>query len=229
MKCPQCQASLDVKNDVNLNSGLGRCPACQIVFNVNQKEKVFDKLSYVDPTRIEIKREYNSTVLTIPWKKSFFFLFFATFWNVITFGVLGGFFYSGKFSEILFSPAAILLVTHPTVGLITGYYAIASIVNQTQIKIFFDRIEVKAKPLPWFGAKTMSKHDIQQLFVQTYVAYRQNHQPVYRFKVVAQANSQDVDLIKGIDSYERAVSLEVEIERILNIQDQKVAGEHIPA
>lgn len=123
---------------------------------------------------------------------------------------------------IFSSPKGILAITHPTVGLITGCIALSSIINKTKILVSYDAIKVHTLPIPWpFRNRNIRRTRISQLYVLSYVPYRQNGRPIERFKVMAQVAGKDIDLIKGVASYEKAVTLELEIEKIMGIKDTK--------
>lgn len=167
---------------------------------------------YIAP--IDIRRERNNLVLSWKWKTSKFLLFFSAFWNVITFTVLGAFIFaelssmndlsiSNIFASLVknFNPAFIIGITHPAVGFITGYLALASLINNTTIKINNQKISIVSSPLPWPGYnKVFDSSKINRLRVEEYVAYTQNDNPIYKFKILGEVSGvgDSVVIIKGI-------------------------------
>lgn len=232
INCPNCHKTLDEVFEVNIDSGYAKCKDCHIEIDLNTSQSksrnyIKEKLHFVDTTQFDVKRIGGGVEISFKWKSNWFLVFFATFWNAITFTVLGAFMFKDGVG-ILKSPAGILAFTHPSVGIATAYIALSSLINKTKITIKFDKITITSFPIPWpFRNKTIRRNEINQLYVLSYSPYTQNGVPVIRYKIMAKTHRSHVELIKGIADYSKAVSIELEIEKELNIKDEKIKEEHL--
>ena len=231
LTCPQCDEPISLQTDINMIRQTARCRECSIQFSINDKGRnALRKRAKVDLSQLEIQKQRGCVNITYPWKVTPFMIIFAIFWNVI----VGIFILSAMGSEDFFAAenkmVYIFFITHPAVGIGTAYYALSGLFNETTVAVQRDFVAISCRPFPWPGVgKKIHRSAIQQLYVLMYVAYRQNRQAVYRYKIVAQQQGAgtDIDLIDGIDSYTRAVSLEVTLQDALGITDVPVQEEHI--
>lgn len=230
-KCPKCDWPLSAESKME-NKNYFNCPSCDAYIAIQSdspKTRRIDKFSRVDSQSLTRYRDHRGMTLSYKWKKNYFALFFAGFWNAITWTVVFAFAASGEFKFDEFNPAYILGITHPTIGILTAYWALSGFLNKTFIRIGGGKISILSRPLPWFGdIKDVTTGDMDQLYVVLYTAYRQNNSPVYRYKIMVKKAGEDILLMRGIPTYDLAVTLEKEIEEVLGIEDKAVEGEYQP-
>ena len=179
---------------------------------------------------IEVNRVGMDLTLSWGWKKSAFFVVFSLFWNIVTYGILGAIFFSQikDFSSISvnyliqnFNPAYIIAITHPTVGFITGYYALATSFNKSTITVNSKTIAVKASPfpLPRYN-RSFESVGLNRIELEEYVAFTQNDNPVYRFRIIGfYENSRGpIRIVRGLYSKDMAFELIEKISRELGIR-----------
>ena len=231
ISCPRCNERISIQTDINMMRQTARCRQCSIQFSIHEdSQKRLRKRAKIDLSQLEIQKNGRVVHITYPWKTTPFMILFAILWNVIVGIFVLGALSSDEFFGSEDKIAYIFLITHPTVGILTGYYVIAGLFNKTTIAVQRAFVTISCAPFPWPGVhKKIHRSEIQQLYVLMYVAFRQNRQPVYRYKIVAQLHREieDIDLIRGIDNYTRALSLEVTLEDALGITDVSVEGEHL--
>lgn len=150
----------------------------------------------------------------------FFFVFFALFWNGfmvvwMTTAIMKGIWVMAAFGSI-----------HMFVGLGIIYYCIATFLNKTDVAINPSYLSVRHHPLPWFGAKQIRVHEIEQLYTKRHITHTKNGGTniTYRVHVITSGN-RDQKLISGLADPGQALYFEKEIESILGIQDRQVIGE----
>lgn len=175
---------------------------------------------------IEFTKSQNSLKFVLKSKRGGLFTFmliFSAFWNLITWFVLFG---VGK-SGISIGPEMILFITHPTIGIITAYFALVLGMNKTHISVSTTKVRCSVQPLPWFGNFTTDRRKIGQIYVEQYVAFHKNDEPIYRFSVkgISPDGKFHTALAKGIYYYEEALFIEQEIEKLWSIKDQSVPEE----
>lgn len=224
--CPQCKNPIR-SSDLNLEAGVAACKSCDIGFYLNQKPQV-SKEKIDDNHGLAIKRSGLGTMVEYSWRKGggyWFLLFFALFWNGIVFFVFGA---AGEriLEEALKEPFMFVFLLHPTVGIVIGYYVLCKIINKTTLLVERGKIWVKIGPLWWPGSKELITHDISQVYVEKYVAYKQNNQPAYRYKAKVIIAGVHEDLMKGLPNYNDALKVEQIIEEALSIDDEIVDSEH---
>jgi len=118
------------------------------------------------------------------------------------------------------------------VGLL--YLAANRAINQHRIRVDGRRLQVMQGPLPWPGARKIDTSDITQLYAsehesRTETGNSSTRQVRVRKHYRLSANTRDkgrITVLSGLNDPLQALWLEQEIERLLGIADQRVAGEH---
>ncbi len=171
------------------------------------------------PEKMSVNQTYDSLTITRKWfgLEAVFLIFFAIVWNslMVMFVSQHGF----DINE----PSLYWL--HLGVGIYVAYRAFAGIFNSTQITTTKQKIDIKHKPLPWIGNKTISAFDIKQLYCKEKVTKGRNGTSVSYVLHALTKDNKDVKLLAGLSSIEQALYLEQQIEKYLSIVDQPVRGQ----
>ena len=228
LECPECKAKIKYK-DININKALAKCYTCHTVFTFEKKEinaeqkKIFVAL----PDAIRAYDMPNAVDFEISWKKSsksiWFFTVFAVFWNTIVgIFVIAGI-VSGEMTLLYF------VAFHIIVGLGVAYYVLALFLNTTYIGInrYDLRVEHSPIPMPFFKTHEIPVQDIEQLYIERYVASKTNGRPDYAFALFVKKRKIEnpIKLMKGLKTKEQGRYIEQEIEAFLGLEDKKMENE----
>jgi len=175
------------------------------------------------PDKIEMLEEHSDLVIRRTWfgYHLFFLFFFCIIWN----GFLI-FWYQMAFSATD-TPLFVKLfpIGHVAVGLGLLYYVVAGFLNKTDIIISPETLKVRTYPVKWPGDKVIDVADVRQLYTTEKVTRTKNGQTVrYAVNIVTHANRK-VKLVGGLMHKDQALYIEKNIEDVLGICDQSVAGE----
>ncbi len=231
--CPKCQWPLN-ESSLTADKSFFNCPSCDAYIALQTQQNstpLREKFARVDPNSITRFRDHRGISISFKWSKNHFALIFALMWNGITWIVIGSLIAAGEI-KLEFNPGYVIFLTHPTIGFVTGYWALASFFNRTYIMVSAGKISTISRPLPWFGdKKDIDASAITQLYVEYYSAYKKNNRPVYAYRVMAQTTGKadDICICRGLNKYEQAVTIEKEVEDILGIKDMPVDKEHRPS
>lgn len=113
-------------------------------------------------------------------------------------------------------------------ALVSSYVAIARCINHTDIYVSADTIEIKHQPLPWFGNKRLQASNIKQLYVREKIRVvneRSGQTRRYYSVETIPHTGPNFSLLKSLESSQQALFIEQEIEKFLNIENQRVRGE----
>ena len=216
--CPKCYKKVSQDED-----NIYLCPACNLYFAEEDYEHLRRKYLHINTKGMSITEDESRLRMIYRWEKNYFLLFFSLFWCYVSFSFFGSTF--EHFVEHW--PSTSFRVVYPLLGVVLLYWALATFLNSTSVVVTQNSIRVLCSPLPWMGVhKNYVVRNIEQLYVEKYVAYHQNKTPVHRYKIVLRERKLNLDLIRGIEVYEIAVTLENYMERYLDIQDKPVDGEH---
>lgn len=95
------------------------------------------------------------------------------------------------------------------------YQAICGLLNTTVIKVDRSAISIHFKPLPWYGAKTISRKDILQLHVSEKDDSDADLKDIsYQLQIIVK-NSDPIYLLKNLETPEQAQFIEEKIEQYL--------------
>ena len=233
--CPNCGSELVA----GTNLALLECKSCNIYIPVSAATPAPDKFSDGDdfehpsvavvpkkevslPTRFRLNQATRNFEISWRWwnKWSWFWLVFAGFWNLVTFPML--------FAVILGDDVdmeMLFFIPFVLVGGITGYLALAYVLNSTTLTVSRGMIKLSHGPLPYSGS-SFDASRLDQLYCEQYVAGTVNDSPVYAFRVKALLKSGEHQVfVSALNTLQEAIYLEQEVERHLNIEDRPVAGE----
>lgn len=229
LTCPNCEASIRA-GDINIDMLIAKCHHCHTVFSFEDEfTKVARQRAEVPmPPGIEAYSYPSELSIEIQWRRmmSGFLTFFTIFWNLILIPFILIAIFQGEWIIFLF------IALHLFVGVALAYYTIAMLLNTTYITVDRYKLIVEHKPLPVISYKDqeVTIADINQLFIEKYIASRTNGRPDFAYMVrYAKKNSSDhVTLMRGLRKHEQARYIEQEIERFLEIEDRPVEGEWLP-
>ncbi len=89
-------------------------------------------------------------------------------------------------------------------------------------------LSIEHRPLrtPFYPNRYITSREIDQIFVEKYVAGKTNGTPNYAFGVQAVLpGGKRIKLVKGLKTSDQALYIEQEIEAFLSIQDEPVDEE----
>ncbi len=225
LSCPNCKAEIH-SADINIQQLVAKCSQCNHVFNFQPElahaPRVRPEIPM--PAGIEAYSFLSELNLLIKWRQLGglgFFLFFTIFWNalVLPFALIA--IMTGNFEILLF------ISLHLSVGIGLLYYTTAKLINTTYITLSRRKLTIEHKPIPWIFSpnKTIDTADIEQFFVERYVASRTNNQPDYRFRIIAIRKRDRITIMQGLTTAEQAQYIEQEMERFLQLPDRAVEEE----
>ncbi len=219
--CPSCSASLPA-DAISESLSAARCPSCRALIDLGSSRTVTARAATVaTPERWQVEATPGSLLVRWRWFTvlGIFIMPFALFWNgilaVAAFGVSDGFTHPER---LLFG----LALPHVWVGLGLFYFALATFVNSTTVRVANGFLMVRIGPLPWRGKRDLPTRDVQQLFV---VEKRGNKGSVSYELCALMRDGKRQSVLTGINDELGARFLEVRLEQVMNIVDQAVAGE----
>ena len=195
--------------------------------NTDQNKKTDELVELVLPQKftLDVFEEYMHITLSWFGKRTIASTLFAViqigFCLIILNNVSGGF---------LSNNSSLMDNLLPWVFGISGlgflYYALATWINKTHIYVSKNAIEIKQKPLPWFGNKRLVTTDIKQLYSKKQISSStsNNRSTISYHLHVVSIDEDDMRLLK-VENAEQALFLEQEIEKYLGIKDLRVRGE----
>lgn len=219
LDCPKCARKIADEN-INFDRAIAQCAQCNNIFQFDAGSKPVQHKSRRRVKRpAGVSRSVRGGTLRLSWRwfenAAYFYVFFALFWNIIAFTVVGGAVSAGAFSFLMFP--------HPLIGLGLIYYTAAMFLNTTEIKVNSQEIQVRHQPLPWRDWQTVSVKQLSQLYTGDVVSGKQRKR-TYVVKLMT-LDGEFKRLIGGLKSAEYAFYIEQEIESFLNMQDVSVSGE----
>ncbi|MDX2465358.1 MAG: hypothetical protein QNK31_12715 [Porticoccus sp.] len=190
----------------------------------NISNDINDKTDITLPKGFELNYFDEYMQITHVWHgpQTYALLLFALIFNGLWIG--------NGFVEILFSERELLTklssLVFPLLGLGVLYFTIATWLNKTQIYVSKNKIEIKHKPVPWFGNKKLKADNIKQLFVEKKCVGSSNGNRRYKYNVLGlTSESAQFKLIAGLEFRDHARFIEKTIEDYLGIENVKIEGE----
>jgi len=111
-------------------------------------------------------------------------------------------------------------------GVGLAYFSIATFSNTTQILVSRDMIEIKHRPIPWFGNKRVDVNNLKQLLVKEKSWGSSNGSPRLTYNVHGLTKEDKLfKLVTGLETGNQALYIEQEIEKYLGIENVQVDGE----
>lgn len=239
LECKHCHAPLP-KDDLAMNNDVIVCEFCSTVHYMNpqdvsypEKSKRREKNKRSKPDKFTLNRMPDGLEITYRWlgKQHKGLLFFAILWNAFIVFFTAIMFFAGFDDSDIDSPVAVLCFMIPfyAVGIGMAWYVLAGYLNRTNIRIRGNGIETNHAPIPMFGAanKRIDRKHIAQIYCIRRVAYTSNDVPVYVYDVhYVKDGGDDYDLVKGVDSLNKAIFIEQQIEHLYRIEDAGVDDEY---
>ncbi|MEM9252850.1 MAG: hypothetical protein AAGB29_10925 [Planctomycetota bacterium] len=244
MTCRVCGANLHA-DDVNTAMGIAKCRHCDAVFAFGAAlgggTSAEASGVAVDRQRAEVERPSGFAIeedayrfrITQRWFTWTVFLLIgmAAFWNgivgfmVFQFGKeflngsrpLGG---MSVFMVLFFIPFVLI-------GLVMIYGVFTTFLNSTTIDVDDRELTIKSGPLPVPGNKTLPSLDIKQLYCKRKVTRTKNGTSVtYQLRAVMN-DGKEQKLLSNLRQQSHALYVEQQVERVLGIKDEAVAGESV--
>lgn len=105
-----------------------------------------------------------------------------------------------------------------------GYVLITALFNHTDIHVTASELEIRMRPIPWYGNRTIAKSEISQLFVREKVNKDSYGRISKSYEIHwIDSGNQRRPLVRGLRVHE-ALYLENRLEEILGIEGQPVSG-----
>ncbi|MEM0915876.1 MAG: hypothetical protein AAGK09_14875 [Planctomycetota bacterium] len=244
MTCRVCGANLHA-DDVNTAMGIAKCRHCDAVFAFGAAlgggASAEASGVAVDRQRAEVERppgfaieedayRFRITQRWFTWTV-FVLIGMTAFWNGIVWFMLFQFadeFINGSRSLGGMSiPMMLFFVPFVLIGLGMFYAVLTTFFNSTTIDVDDRELAIKHGPLPTFNNKAIPSLDIKQLYCKRKVTRTKNGSTV-RYQLRAVMNDgKEQKLLSGLHQQDHAIYVEQQIERVLGIKDEAVAGESV--
>lgn len=219
VRCPKCYSHVSSED----GGTIYLCSPCTLYFAKEDYDTLRKKYLNINTKDISISENESHLHMVYKWKKKYFLLSFSLFWSYLSFS-----YFASLIDQIvengLRDP---FVVMYPLLGILLLYWTCATFINSTSVVVTQNTIRVFCSPMPWPRMNTQYiVKNIEQIYVEKYVYYYQDKTPVYRYKIVLKEPAKSLDLVKGIEKYDIAVTLENYMERYLDIQDKPMDEEY---
>ncbi|WP_425616462.1 hypothetical protein NA78x_000108 [Anatilimnocola sp. NA78] len=234
LTCPDCRKPVSAA-DVNIQLGIGKCVACDAVFNIS--DQVGSPLRG-SRRNMPLKAPKHYVVddfgpdLAIRWSwfthAVWFLVFFALFWD--------GFllmWYASAFAGLRngLNAGAILFLVFPLIHVAVGvgitYACLCCFMNRTEIKLAGGELAVWHGPLPVFGSRRIPTMDIRQLYcTEKFQRSKHGGSFVYTLSVLLQSGERII-LIGNMREPDEVLYLERALEERLKLTDERVPGDWV--
>jgi hypothetical protein len=155
----------------------------------------------------------------------YFFIFFGGIWLLFTSFLLTSVISGGSSGPIDWS-GLLLSIPLLLLGLFMLYFGIVSAFNRSVIRIENGRLAKENEPLPWFGSRSYSTFDVNQVFVQTGMRESSFGGTTQFYDLMMDLkDGKKARLLSGISSFNDAKRLEQMVEEFLHICDREVDKE----
>ena len=220
LKCGNCGAPLA---DGGLDAATGRagCPHCGTIFGIDEAPRAKRGLVPM-PEKFVLGTEEGRRVISWRWFSPVhvFLVFFALTWNAFMV-----FWHYMAISSGMWIMSAFGLL-HTGVGAAMAYYTAAGFLNTTSVLAGMGFLEIRHRPLPWFGARKVPSSGIRQIYGREKIRQGKGGASyTYEVHAVLAENGRDIRLIGMLEDPAAALFIEQELERYLGIADVPVTGE----
>lgn len=229
--CPACKKEIDIARETTPT-----CPMCMHSFGdlpqIKHKEQ---KQLLVDAALLDVRKQADSISISFPWRRSASVIFAALFINIVGFiGVAAEL--NGANADLPPSRqggtfAIVLFCMIVFIGLVCTYIALTGLFNKTNISCSSDTILISCTPFPWpLYLNRVDRSSLKLLYVKKHGLYTQRsmgkEEIVYRYTLMGLTHANHtIEIIRGLDTYARAVTLEAFLEQQLDLLDEIVPQE----
>lgn len=225
LTCPTCQSIVEAEG-INIQKLIAKCAQCNTVFNFENREPSAQPMERLDiplPDGFLVEHYSSEMIIKIIWRKTrhlSFYIIFTVFWNLITL----------PFVILAISSAdwmlALMISLHVAVGIGFLLYTLALLMNTTSFDVSTHGIAIVTNPIrvPLNPNRYLKSNELEQLYIDKYVASKTNGRPNYAYAVHAVVKGADkhLKLIKGLKNKNQALFIEHEVEKFLNIENKEV-------
>lgn len=230
LRCPKCATPIPAE-DINIDSLIGKCRNCHAIFEVDEEmdrqhqdsEREEERPNIDLPRGFEVQQGVSTLDIRINWRKTrmiWFYVLFSLFWNGVTFVFVGIAISANSL------PIALAISVHFMIGIAFLLYTISLLINTTHIHVSTHGLRIKhgPMPVPFHPKRNIPRTQLEQLYVEEYVASRTNGRPNMAFRLRAVVAGQDKrpQLMRGLKKPEQALYLEHEIEKFMGIRNRRV-------
>jgi len=223
--CPKCARPVPVEN-INISSLIGKCGNCNSIFEVEDelgKQEVAERPVIELPKGFDVQRGVSELRIRVKWRKTrmvWFYVLFSAFWNGVVFIFVGVAVATNN------AVMALAISIHFIVGISFLLYTIALFVNTSELYATTHGLRIKHGPIPvpFNPKRDIPRAQLDQLYVEEYIASRTNGNPNYAFRLCASIKGEDkrAKLMKGLKKPDQALYLEHEIEKFMGIENRKM-------
>lgn len=225
LTCPTCKALVQAE-DINIHRLIAKCAQCHSVFNFEDKKETTKSLTRLDiplPDGFIVEHYSSEMVIKVIWRKTrhlSFYLLFTIVWNLVTIPFVVMAILQNDWT------IALMISMHAAVGAGFLLYTLALMMNTTSMDVSTDGIAIVTNPIwvPMNPNRYLKSEELEQLYINKYVASRTNGQPNYAYAVhaVMKGVEKPLKLIKGLKKENQALFIEHEVEKFLNIENKEV-------
>lgn len=228
LNCPKCNHDI-IAEHINIDKTLAKCSNCNNVFTFeeNIKSPMRRRSEVFLPENIEIEEYADEMTIFYHWRKakkiSSFLVFFGLLWNGILIPLAASAIATGSVEML------IGISFHLLVGVGFLIYILSRFLNTTYITVDDYELAIEHRPItiPFLNKNQYyDVRDFEQLYSKKYISHQVNGQNIYAYAVQAiLKDGNDIRIIDGLKSKNKALFIEQEIELFLGIKDENVSGE----
>lgn len=228
--CPDCGALIPA-DDLNLQTLLARCHACNNVFSfadVSRQElsrggrvAALDTVAAPCPPRFHIDETPTAWVAAWRWFSpvAFFLIFFCIAWDgFLIFWYTMALTHRGPWIMVLFP------ICHVAIGVSLTYFTIATFINSTHVTARRGELSIHSGPLPWFGNRSLPSASVKQIFSRAVNSSNRSNgfnnaggNATFAVHAVLD-DGRTVRLVGGLKGPDEANFLQQQLEKRLNVR-----------
>ena len=230
LHCKACGKQI-LADDINIKLAIAKCQACHAVFNFADEVggEAETKPEVAMPKRFQVDAWGPELTITHRWYSHavWFLLFFCIFWDgflVVWYSFGVGMIAKGEGDGMAWL-MLLFPILHVAVGVGLTYLVICTFLNKTLIRVSSGELSVRHGPVPFPGNKTVLAADLKQLFC-TQKVHRGKHGCRYSYNVeLLKRDGSKLKLVTSLEELDQALFIEQQIEKHLEIADERVPGE----
>jgi hypothetical protein len=234
LHCRSCGKPIPAE-DVNISLALAKCGVCHAVFNFagdvgGEARNWRDKTEVPMPKAFRVENWGSELAIHRRWYSHalWFLLFFCIVWDgflVVWYSIGVGGLLSGEMGGMVWI-MLLFPILHVAVGVGLTYFVLCGFFNTTTIRVAGGELSVRHGPFPWYGNHRLFSSEVNQLYC-TEKEHRGKHgRRSYTYNVALKTHAGDkVDLVTHLEELDHALFIEQQLERHLQIRDERVPGE----